>query len=402
MMADFSLEKLQRALERFPRDRFPVKHAFIQRQIGLVSASNGEFADAEAAFRFALEIYGEDLPVERGDTLNALGAVLRDSGRLEKAAEAFQKAITLLTPTKQVAESGIAHYNLGLVLRELGSESEASAAFELAVASLKPESHPSELGAALRELGSILLTGGKLDEALSFLKRSLDLAAGGGDRAGLGASANLLGLARLALGDGEGATESFAESASAHALTLRPEGHTMAKANLALAYEATGRLDRARLSAQQALSVDAAPSMVTQQAQAILERLGPDYNLHVVLDNEPTAGWGGILRDEIGHWARLDQPRRRELAISWITGQTSRPETAVERLEVLFNAMLELSPESFDLIAGALVEATLSLDEKTSAAFYASSSRAAAYFQVPQMTRIEAALTPITERRPTS
>ena len=401
-MVDSLLENLQRALERFPRDRYPVKHASIQRQIGLASASTGELADAEAAFRFALEAYDEDLPVERGDTLNALGAVLRDSGRFEEAAEVFREAISLFALPEGVAESGIAHYNLGLVLRELGDESGTSAAFELAVASLEPESHPSELGAALRELGSTLLTGGKLDEAASFLERSLDLAADGGDRAGLGASANLLGLAKLALGDGEGARELFAESASANALTLRPEGHAMAKANLALAYEATDRLDRARLAAQQALSVVAAPPMVTQQAQAILERLGPEYDLHVVLDDESASGWGGILRDEIRHWARLSQPRRRELAIGWITGLTSRRETAVKRLEALFNAMLELSPESFDLVADALVEAAMSLDEQASVEFHASSSRAAAYFHVPQMTRIEAALAPITNRRRTS
>ncbi len=401
-MADSSLEKLHKALGRFPRDRYPVKHASIQRQIGLVLASNGDLGDAEATFRLALEIYDEDLPVERGDTLNALGAVLRDSGHLEEAAEAFREAISLLMHPKQAAESGIAHYNLGLVLRELGNESEASAAFKRAVVSLKPQSHPSELGAVLRELGSTLLTGGKVEEALSVLERSLDLAADGGDRAGLGASANLLGLAKLALGDGEGATESFAESASANALTLRADGHAMAKANLALAYEATGHLDRARLSAQQALSVDAAPPMVTQQAQTILERLGFDYDLHVVLDDEPNAGWGGILRDEIRHWARLDKARRRELAISWIAGQTSRPESAVERLEALFNAMLELSLESFDLVADALVEAAISLGEEASAEFHARSSRAAAYFRVPQMTRIEAALRPIAERRPTS
>jgi hypothetical protein len=142
--------------------------------------------------------------------------------------------------------------------------------------------------------------------------------------------------------------------------------------------------------------------MVIQQAQAILERLGPEYDLHVVLDDEPAAGWEGILRDEIGHWTRLDQQGRRKLAISWIAGQTSRPETAVERLEVLLNAMLELSPGSFDLIAGALVEAAMSLGEEASAEFYARSSLAAAHFHVPQMKRIEAALASITERRPTS
>jgi tetratricopeptide (TPR) repeat protein len=401
-MADSSLGKLQRALRRFPRDRYPVKHASIQRQIGLALVSNGELVDAEAAFRLALEIYDEELPVERGDTLNVLGAVLRDSGRLEEAAETFREATTLLAPAKQVAESGIAHYNLGLVLKDLGNESGASAAFERAVASLEPQSHPSELGAALRELASTLLTSGKVEEASSVLERSLDLAAGGGDRAGLGASANLLGLARLALGDGEGATESFAESASANALTLRPDGHAMAKANLALAYEATGQLDRARLSAQQALSVDAAPPIVTQQAQAILERLGPDYDLHVVLDDEPAAGWGGILRDEIRHWARLDEARRRELAISWVAGQVSRPESAVDRLEALFNAMLELSLDGFDLVAGALVEAAISAGEEASAEFHKRSSQAAAHFRVPQMTRIEAALRPTAERRPMS
>lgn len=391
MMGDSSLARLRRALTRFPPDRYPVKHASLHRQIAHELAIEGKLGEAEVSLRTALDLYRHDLPTERGETLNALGAVLRDLGRPGEAARLFTEAIELLQGEPNPARAGAAQFNLGLVQREEGEAQAAEAAFRRAVDSFEAGAYPAELGAALRELGGLLLVAGREAEALPYLQRSAELAAVGGDRAGLGASANLMGLAQLALGEGAAAVGAFAESTSAHPLSLRPEAHAMAKGNLALAYESTGEPHRARQLAHQTLSIGAASPPVVEQARSILERLGPDYDLHLVLDTEAEGGWSGILRDEVRHWARTGPPVVGELALAWVRGMVGRDATAVERTEALFGAVLELPPEDFDVIATAITTSVASLPPDEAARFRSRAERAAARFHIPQMRRLEAA-----------
>ncbi|MBW3667136.1 MAG: tetratricopeptide repeat protein [Actinobacteria bacterium] len=390
-MGDSSLAKLRRALTRFPPDRYPVKSASLHRQIAHELAIEGKLGEAEVSLRTALELYRHDLPTERGETLNALGAVLRDRGRPGEAARVFTEAIELLQREPNPARAGAAHFNLGLVQREQGDIGAAEAAFHRAVNSFDAEEHPAELGAALRELGGLLLVAGREEEALPYLQRSAELAAAGGDRAGLGASANLTGLAQLALGDGPAATEAFAESTSAHPLGLRPEAHAMAKANLALACESTGEAHRARQLAHQTLSIAEASPPVVEQARSILERLGPGYDLHLLLDTEAEEAWPGVLRDEVRHWARTGPPVIGELASAWLAGMVERDATSVERSEALFAAVLELPPEDFDAIATAITTSLGSLPPDQAARFRSRAGRAAARFHIPQMRRLETA-----------
>lgn len=392
-MEDSSLERLSRALQRFPLDRYPVKHASIQRRLGAALAAEARWDEAARAFGLALGAYGEDLPVERAETLNILGAVLRELGDLDRAAASFREAISLLEGADAGARAGFAWHNLGLVLRDQGETSTALLAFRSAAALFPPSDQPAGLAATLRELGSSLLEQGELVPALPLLERAVHLAAAGGDRVGLGAATNVLGLIKLAMGDGDGAVAAFTESASAHPLSLRPAAHAMAKANLALAEETTGDKDRARQSAHHALSISESPEAVVAQAKAVLDRLGTAYDLHRILDELPEGRWEGMLREEIGHWARVAEEDRAELAGSWISGQERRRAGAERRQEALFAAMLELPPAAFDLVAASLVETALSLEEGTRAWFFDLCSRAAARFHIPQMSRLEVALT---------
>lgn len=391
-MGDTSLRKLRRSLDRFPRDRYPIKHASIQRKIAHELAVEGSLIEAEAALRSALEIYGAELPVERAHTLNALGSVLRDGGRPDEAAIVFQEALDLLGERATRGDLGMSHYNLGLVQAQLGLREAAIDSLRQAVAHLDSRATPAQSAAARRELGSALLVEGRPAAAIGELETAAHLAARGGDRVGLGAAANLLGLARLALGDGEGAVAAFAESASAHALTVRPEGHAMAKANAALAYEALGDSHRARQCAQQALSLPQAARAVIDQANAVLDRLGHLYHLHVVLDTEPQETWSGVLRDEVRHWVRCEEDKRGELIRDWVVGQLERPGTAVERCAALFDALLELPPEAFGTVTKQMRARLAAIDEAKADLFRSHAARAAARFRLPQMQRLERAL----------
>lgn len=393
VMGDSSLAKLHRALTRFPPDRYPVKGASLHRQIAHELAAEGKLAEAELSLRTALDLYRHDLPMERGETLNALGAVLRERGQPGEASGAFGEAIELLEgAAASPAQVGAAYFNLGLVRREMGDTEAAESAFRRAVSSFDAGTHPAELGAALRELGALLLVEGREADALPYLQSSAEHAAAGGDRGGLGASANLIGLATLALGDGVAAIDAFAETASAHPFSLRPEAHAMAKANLALAYESIDDSHRARQLAHQTLSIGEAPPPVAEQASAILDRLGPDYDLHLVLDTAPQETWPGVLRDEVRHWARSGAPLVGQRVSAWVSGIMDRGATAVEREEAMFAAILELPPEDFDTITTAITTSVAALSPDQATRYRAQAKRAAARFHLPQMQRLEAAL----------
>lgn len=391
-MAETSFGQLIRALERFPRQRYPIKHAALQRRLSLENALAGQLDDAEHALRVALEIYGKRFPLDRAATLNSLGSVLRDQGRLEEAAGVFKEAEASLASSSDPAELGGITFNLGLVQRQLGDQASATDSFRKAASLLDETDHPAELGAAMRELGSAKLTSGDLEEAVAILQRSIDLAVVGEDRAGLGAATNLLGLTHLALGDPVAALGALAESASASPPTLRADAHAIAKANAALAFEALGDVERARQVAHQALSLSAASPTVSSQADSVLRRLGHEYDIHGILDSVEAGEWPGILGDEIRHWARWQPAQRRNQAMNWVTGLARRDGTSVERAEAFFGSLLELEPQAFRLLTDELKAVVSALPDEDATQFISLSSRAAARFRVPQMERLESAL----------
>lgn len=391
-MGDTPVGRLTRALERFPRRRYPVKHAGLQRQLAHELAMSGSLVSAERALMAALDVYGDRFPIERGFTLNALGAVLRDQGRAGEALAVLDDAIALLEGSPHRAELGGVLFNRGLVQSQLGDGGAATESFTRASSYLDEKTHPRELSATLRESARVHLMADDPEQAVMLAERSIELAAAGGDRYGLGASNNLLGLARLAIGDESGALDSFAESAAAHPVTVRPEGHAMAKANSALAYEALGESDRARQAAHQALSLKEAPPEVVRQAESLLDRLGRDYDIHSILDRSAAQAWQGILRDETRHWGRWESSLRQRQLMRWVEGVLARSDTAVERCEALFQSMLELEPVEFESVAGELRAALSAFSDEDASRFRSLSSRAAARFRVPQMERLESAL----------
>lgn len=120
-------------------------HHFV---LGYVFQGAGRLAEAEAAYRRAIELDPNDAQVH-----NNLGNVLRDLDRAAEAEAEFRRALAL-NP-----RSANAHVNIGNMLRRRGELAEAEASYRHAIA-IKPD-----LAEAFDNLGVALQDQGRLDEA---------------------------------------------------------------------------------------------------------------------------------------------------------------------------------------------------------------------------------------------
>ena len=372
--------ELEQRLARYDADRYPVQRATTQFHLGVVLADAGRVQEAVESLASAVELFDpEALPVEHAKALNALGAALRLAGDLEAAEAAFDRASGMFERASLEQEHGAALFNLGLVRRERDPAA-AAECFRRSATLLAGEQE----AAAARELGATLLTLGELGEATRTLDRAVVLAERG-DAAAYGGALNALGLARLAAGEAEGAIESFRQAAGAHPRAVRPAEFAMAKANLALAYERHGDAPRARLAARQALGVAELPEPVAGQASAVLERVGATTadDLRFVLTLEPPANREGIVREELARSVEAPPDVRRADAAAWVD------DSSVERAEAWLGGLLELPPESMELLIRSALEALGPRDPVVKERFRANVSRAAARFHVPQLLRLE-------------
>jgi tetratricopeptide (TPR) repeat protein/2-polyprenyl-3-methyl-5-hydroxy-6-metoxy-1,4-benzoquinol methylase len=137
--------------------------------LGMLAQSRGSHDEAAARFRSLLAAKPDIAAVHY-----SLGRSLAETGRLEEAVAAFERARALdaAASPKQPAGPDYArtYLNLGNLGMERGRLAEAHALYERALA-LKPE-----LGEAHNNLGAVLLSQGKLAEASARFVRALDLA----------------------------------------------------------------------------------------------------------------------------------------------------------------------------------------------------------------------------------
>ena len=148
----------------------------------------------------------------------------------------------------------------------------------------------------------------------------------------------------------------------------------MAKANLAVALAGAGDAPRARLAARQALAVAAAPEPVRAQAEAVLGG-APEYgDLARVLESEPRERWQAVVREEVVRWADDPDALAGEAA-AWVEEQDD------DRAEALLGGLLELPPEPFARVLGAVLAAG-------GASARVQLERAASVFHAPQELRV--------------
>jgi tetratricopeptide (TPR) repeat protein len=387
--ADDAVQELGQRLHRYPPDRYPVQHATTQFHLGQALLQLDRATEATAALRASWRCFPDQMAIERGKVSNLLGAALRMDGHLDEAAVAFAEAAAVFEVNGLLAEHGAALFNMGLLRRDGGDAKAAAELFTRA----RDRFASGPLGpraAAALHLGTALLELGEVDAATASLQDAVELGRRLGDRDGVGAAANALGLAHLAAGRPADAVDALELAAAAHPRAMRPAGFAMAMGNLAVAHEAAAAAPRARLAARQALSAAEVPEAVRAQAEAVLERLGPPQgsDLLAVLDEEPQERWAGAVRGEVARWSAVPPADRRAEVAEWIDGIGQRPEQADALIHAWLSALLEVPPDELDALIASALGAGETLDPAVYATFRSRADRVMAWFPVPQLLRL--------------
>jgi tetratricopeptide (TPR) repeat protein len=384
---DQLIGRLRAEVARHPPERRPVQRATAQFHLGIALTGRGRLAEAERALREAAALFAPSLPVEHAKAVNALGAVLRETGRPGDAAAAFAAAARAFSGQGLDAEEGAAVFNLGLARLAQRDLEAACDCFEHARGLLHA---PPQAAAASRELGGALLAAGRVDDAIAALEEAVRLSDRARDLPGLGAAANALGLALLAAGRATDAVASLRSALGASPRSIRPESWAMVQANLALAYERTDEAARARVAARQALGTPDAPAAVRAQAAAAERRLGADAgDVLAVLAAEPREAWADVVRQELGWLLDAEPDARRRHAAAWARALGAGGEYATELAEAWLGAVLEVPPHGAEQAIRSLVEATATLEHERAEVARAAVRRALPRFHPPQWQRLE-------------
>jgi Tfp pilus assembly protein PilF len=154
--------------------------------LGLAHEMLDELAEAEAAYRSSLE-HGAGTTPQSAELLNNLGALLRDTDRLEEALSMLRRAVELRPGFAS------AQLNLGLALEDAGDEVGAMEAYRrvIEIAEGEPTSRIN--------LGLLLLRQGQTAQALVELRRALPLAEERADLAALGSGLRRAGDPAMAI-----------------------------------------------------------------------------------------------------------------------------------------------------------------------------------------------------------
>jgi tetratricopeptide (TPR) repeat protein len=212
--------------------------------LGQVTAQAPQFA--EAHYNYGIALKNGDKPQAAVQELRAAVKLSPDNAKYMLAlgvalAEVDRKeAVTILRGAVQHgATSADAYYNLGLALGNDGDDTGAEQELTRAL-----ETNPKH-AAALRALGVTLMHEGKLEQAARALRQALDAAPRDAE------ASNNLGTVQLKLKDYGGAIESLQR-----AVELNPN-LIKAHANLAQAYQRTGRNIDARNESERVASLTA-------------------------------------------------------------------------------------------------------------------------------------------------
>jgi predicted O-linked N-acetylglucosamine transferase (SPINDLY family) len=228
-----------------------------------------------------------------------LGAVLKQTGKLEESLTHMQSAVAL---SLQDAE---AHSNLGVTLQELGRLDEAEASYRQAIA-LK-----ADFAAAHSNLGSTLQELGRLDEAEASFRKAIALKPDYSD-----AHYNL-GITLQKLDSLNAAEASYGQ-----AITLKPN-HAEAHGNLGNTLQELGRLDEAEASYRQAIALtpDYAYAHynlgITLQELGRLDEADASYRQAIALkpDHAEAHGNLGSTLQELGRLDEAEASLRKAIAL---------------------------------------------------------------------------------------
>jgi tetratricopeptide (TPR) repeat protein/2-polyprenyl-3-methyl-5-hydroxy-6-metoxy-1,4-benzoquinol methylase len=224
--------------------QFPA-HQFGWKALGAVLKQTGRITDSLTAMQKSVQLAPQD-----AEAHSNLGVMLQELGRLDEAEASYKHVIALKT------DSAEAHFNLGAMLQELGRLDEAESSYKQAIA-LKPDyakAH-NNLGSTLKELG-------RSDESKASYKQAITMKPDSAE------AHNNLGAVLQELGRLE-----ESEASCKRAISLKPD-FAKAYSNLGNTLHELGRLDEALASYTQAIELKPDYAEAHSNLGSTLQELG--------------------------------------------------------------------------------------------------------------------------------
>ncbi len=224
--------------------------------LGEVETRIGEYDEAVACYRAALEEHTTVSAEERARVMLRLGQVWSKRGELEEAEGWLRQALALNNEQPYALDLLAEIYSeLGWIQVRRGNLDQAREWLEKALVLVRPGTAYNVIASVLNRLGGVYFYQGDLDAAAYHIEEALELRNRLGDLIGYARSLNNLGVLRYYSGDWDGSLQAYIEAAKLHEQNGEIEGLAQASTNLGILYTDRGEWDKAEYYLQRSFEL---------------------------------------------------------------------------------------------------------------------------------------------------
>ncbi len=253
---DIPTQTIDKALQRLQQGDTKEAEAIFKH---IVETGEQEVSKTAAAFRHlgalafltdtdeALTAYQRavELAPDNSDGWNYLGQLLERTGQWDRAAEAYQRILTLAESTGNQGLYVLAYNNIGLIYFKKGEWDEALEYYQMSEQIRLEVGDKADLGATYNNIGLIYDNKGEWDEALKYYQKSKQIRLEVGDKAGLGRTYNNIGSIYSKKGDWDNALAYYLKSKQIFIVVGDKPNLGATYSNIGLIYDNKGERDLA-------------------------------------------------------------------------------------------------------------------------------------------------------------
>lgn len=225
--------------------------------LGDVQQHIGEYEEALAFYRAALEEWKSAPPEARAEAMLKLGRVLAQRGDIEQAETWMHKALSTLKASShpQLQTEADIYAFLGWIAMRRGELSKAQALLEQALELVNNTPHYDVLSSILNRLGGVYYNQGDWERAMQTVAHALAIREEVGDILGVARSSNNLGILKRNSGDWKGALAHYERGLKILEEIGDIEGIAIAHTNIGNLYIDMGEWDKAEMHLRRSFDI---------------------------------------------------------------------------------------------------------------------------------------------------
>ncbi|MBN1953527.1 MAG: tetratricopeptide repeat protein [Anaerolineae bacterium] len=225
--------------------------------LGQVEQHIGEYEEAIAIYRAALEEWKEAAPKERARVMLRIGQVWANRGNIEEAEGWLHQGINELDRIQQPhpALRAQIYSEVGWLNLRQGNLDGAQQWLEEGLQLVRDTENYDVLSSVLNRLGAVYYHHSDWKQAAECVERALELREMLGDIVGYARSLNNLGILKRTSGDSEGAIALYERAAELHERIGEVEGLALAHTNLGVQYTDLGDWEKAEQSLRKSFAI---------------------------------------------------------------------------------------------------------------------------------------------------